>query len=191
MPNSKRYIFLVKRVNIIESFYLPLASPTGDYTNKQEDDMRAYLLLVHAEIESYFEEICEEKLKKAFKIWVTKRTKSNVLLSLTSFCESNIKNDNLEDRINDALTSQIKKLKDNNGIKQKNILSMVLPLGIELSNLDMTWLSVMNTFGAARGDVAHKTAAVQQQLDPQTLKATVTLIMNEIQKIDIQIKSLI
>ena len=64
MANSTRYNKLSRRITVIESSYLPSVNSLGNYSSKEQDDIRAYLLLIHAEIESYFEEISEEKVKK-------------------------------------------------------------------------------------------------------------------------------
>lgn len=188
MANTKRYSQLSKRIVVIEKSYLPVVNPTGNYSNKEQDDLRAFLLLVHAEIESYFEEVSESKVKAAFKNWKTNRTKSNVLLALVSFCENAISEQKLEERVNKALSFYINTLKKNNGIKERNLLEILLPIGVEYTTIDTTWLSTMTSFGTNRGDVAHKTAAVQQPLDPVTLKNTITLILTEIKKIDEEIK---
>lgn len=190
MANTKRFNQLEKRITIIENSYLPKISPTGAYSNKEQDDLRAFLLLIHAEIESYFEEISENKVKTAFKNWKINRSKSNVLLSLVSFCGDDIHSKELEDRIHKSLTFYISKLKKNHGIKEKNILDILLPVGIEYNSIDATWLNTMTSFGTNRGEVAHSTAAVQQPLDPVTLKNTITLIMTEIKKIDQEIKKI-
>ncbi len=190
MSNTKRYIQLFKRISVIENSFLPNVNSTGNYSNKEQDDLRAYLLLIHAEIESYFEEVSEEKAKQAFKRWSKSRTKSNVLLALVSFCENEVSGQELEDRINKALSSYIHKLKKNNGIKEKNLLEILLPVGIEYNQIDTTWLNIMTSFGTNRGEVAHSTATVQQPLDPSTLKSTVALILSEIKKIDKEIKKI-
>jgi hypothetical protein len=188
MANTQRYKQLAKRIKVIENSYLPATNLAGNYSCKEQDNLRAFLLLVHAEMESYFEEVAENKAKNAFKAWKNNRTKSNVLLSLVSFCKVENSDHSLEKNINASLTAYIKKLKKNHGIKEKNLLDILLPVGIEYNNLDTTWLSTMTSFGSNRGEVAHSTAKVQQPLDPVTLKNTVNLILSEIQKIDQQLK---
>jgi hypothetical protein len=190
MANSARYTKLSRRITVIESSYLPIVNTLGNYSPKEQDDVRAYLLLVHAEIESYFEEISEEKVKRAFSAWQANRTKSNILLSLVSFSEVGLNQNEIETRVNKALTHYIAKLKMNHGIKEKNILEILLPVGLEYQSLDTTWLNMMSSFGSQRGEVAHSASAVQQPLDPATLKSTVTLILLEIQRLDELIKQL-
>lgn len=190
MANSRRYNQLSQRITTIETLYLPAVNASGNYSKKEQDDLRAFLLLIHAELESYFEEISESKVKAVFRNWKLHRTKSNVLLALVSFCENAITEQELEVRINKALASYIHKLRKNNGIKEKNLLEILLPVGIELSAIDSTWLSTMTSFGTNRGEVAHSTATVQRPLDPITLKSTVTLILTEVQRIDEKIKNI-
>lgn len=190
MSNTRRYTQLSKRISKIEISYLPAINPTGNYSAKQQDDLRAYLLLVHAEIESYFEEISESKVRSAFNNWRLHRTKSNVLIALASFCDGTVSDLSLEVRVNKALTFYIAKLRHNHGIKEKNLLDMLLPIGLEHSDIDATWLSTMNSFGSSRGMVAHSAAMVQQPLDPVLMKNTVTLILTEIGVIDEKIKKI-
>ena len=121
MANSTRYNKLSRRITVIESSYLPSVNSLGNYSSKEQDDIRAYLLLIHAEIESYFEEISEEKVKKAFLTWQENRKKSNVLLSLVSFSDVVLNQNEIETRVNKALTHYIAKIKINHVIKEKNI----------------------------------------------------------------------
>ena len=190
MSKSRRLIKLERRVNIIESTFLPPARPSGNYSKKEQDIIRAFLLLTHAEIEAYFEEICEEKVKRAFKNWKLNRTKSNVLISLVSFISLNndFNNQSIEERVNKSLTIYCNALSKNHGIKEKNILSMLLPIGVELSEIDTTWLNTINSFGTSRGEIAHTAAHVQQPLDPVTLRSTVQQILSEVVIIDEKIK---
>ncbi|MBD2233937.1 HEPN domain-containing protein [Phormidium tenue] len=190
MANSQRYIQLENRIRVIETLYLPSVRPSGNYTAKEQDDIRAYLLLVHAEIESYFEEISEKKAKEAFRKWKNTRVKSNVLLSLVSFHENKISEPDIETRVNKALSSFIHGLRQNHGIKEANVLAMLLPVGFEYSEIDTTWLNTITSFATSRGEIAHTAARVQQPLDPSTLKATVQQILSEIKLIDEKLKKL-
>lgn len=190
MANSQRYIQLENRIKVIEKLYLPSIKPSGNYTPKEQDDIRAYLLLVHAEVESYFEEISEKKAKEAFRKWKDTRVKSNVLLSLVSFHENKISEHDIEVRVNKALSSFIYGLRHNHGIKEANVLAMLLPVGFEYSEIDTTWLNTITSFATSRGEIAHTAARVQQPLDPSTLKATVQQILSEIKLIDEKLKKL-
>ncbi len=190
MANSRRYLQLERRIRAIDNVFIPPIRPTGNYTKKEQDQIRAYLLLVHAEIEAYFEEVTEAKAKTAFGKWRTDRTKSNVLISLVSFHEHSIREQDIELRLNKALSTFIYNLRHNNGIKEQNILTMLLPVGFEFSEIDTTWLNTITSFGTSRGEVAHTSARVQQSLDPITLRSTVQQILSEIMIIDEKLKGL-
>lgn len=190
MANSRRFNQLKSRLTVIEATFLPPIKPTGNYTKKEQDHVRAYLLLNHAEIEAYFEEIAENKVKTAFKAWKINKTKSNVLLSLVSFHEAKVKQQGIGDRINQTLTTYIQSLRKNHGIKEQNILSILLPVGLDIGEIDTTWLNTISSFGQNRGEIAHTSATVQQPLDPATIKSTIHQIMGEIADIDLKIKKL-
>lgn len=188
--NSRRYLQLKNRVQKLEDAYLPNINTSGRYSQKQTDDIRAYLLLSHAEIESYLEDILEEKVKKAHSKWRSNRKQSNVLLALASFHDGKISERTLEDKINKIVQSFINKLRKNHGIKEENINNMLLPIGLDSSDLDATWLNTMNSFGSNRGDVAHRSVRVQNLLDPVTLKNDIHNILQGIKDLDIKLKQL-
>lgn len=184
MANSRRYIQFKNRIKAIERNLVPPIKPSGNYTKKEQDQIRSYLLLTHAEIEAYLEDIAESKAKSAFTKWKNARTKSNVLLALITFSKKALKGNNIENRVHSALTSFIQSLNQNHGIKETNVLAILLPVGIEKSEIDQTWLNTITSFGKDRGEIAHTTAHVQQPLDPITIKTTIQQITSEIQTID-------
>ena len=188
MANSRRYKQLESRIRAIENNLMPKIKPSGNYTKKEQDFIRGYLMLVHAEIEAYFEEISEDKAKKAFSKWRLDRTKSNVLVSLVSFHENSISEKDIETRVNKALSFFINGLRKNHGIKEDNVLSMLLPIGIEEGEIDSTWLNTITSFAASRGEIAHTAAKVQHPLDPVTLKTTVQQVVDEIKEIDVKLR---
>src|SRR5580704_6586561 len=57
MPTPKRLQRLLTRLDKLEAHFLPAVfSLTGRYAPRQRDYTKAFLLLVHAELESYFED---------------------------------------------------------------------------------------------------------------------------------------
>ena len=55
--------------------------------------------------------------------------------------------------------------RENHGIKEKNILGLLLPVGVLETDLDPVWMGTMSSFGASRGVVAH-TSAKRVQTPP-------------------------
>lgn len=200
MANSKRFKLLVDRISFLDNNILPTINFTGDYTPIEYDFTRSYVLLVHAEIESFLEERVIEKVNSSLNNWKLNRKKSSCLKSIMAFCSSDInylkkkvcERNSLEFRVNLVSNHFLSLIKKNHGIKKDNILDLLLPIGIEIDELDDTWLTTMNNFGAKRGEIAHNSLAVQNPIDPLTEKKLVNEIilpeLNNIDKLLIKIK---
>jgi len=193
MANSKRFKILVDRVNFLNSNILPPIKIGGDYTPVEYDYTRSYILLVHAEIESFLEEKVSEKVNISLSNWKTNRKKSTCLKSILAFCSNDInyekkkihERNSLEFRVNIITNHFLSLIKKNHGIKKDNILDLLLPIGIEIDELDETWLTTMDNFGAKRGEIAHHTTTVQKPIDPLTEKKLINdIILPELSVID-------
>ena len=74
----------------------------------------------------------------------------------------------IDTKIDLAIKSFQRVIRQNHGIKEANILALLLPIGIDTDDLDPAWLATMNTFGEERGLVAHcsATSTTIQAPDP-------------------------
>jgi hypothetical protein len=196
---SKNFNELIRRIKLIEKNLLPSIKPIGDYTKKEQDMIRGYRLLVHAELEAYFEGRAKEKVINAIKEWKVNRKQSNVLLALMSYNEityysfSNEKHTedrHLEKRLEKAVTHFMTLIANNHGIKELNIMELLCPIGVEIKDLQQTWLNDLNSFGSSRGLIAHSSAKTQQPIDPATERSMVTSILHELKKVDSKINAL-
>ncbi|PXY00836.1 hypothetical protein DF185_13125 [Marinifilum breve] len=199
MANSRRYNQLQSRIIFLENNILPDVKINGNYTKKESDLIRSYVLLVHAEIESYFEDIAKLKIQKALQDWRSDRKKSNCLLAVMSFCSEEInweriskeEKSKFDFRVNKTVRHFIDKLDSNHGIKSKNICNILLPIGIEISQLDDVWLGTMDSFGSKRGLFAHSAIQTQSQIDLVVEKNNINInILPEIEIIDGLIKNI-
>lgn len=182
---------LKKRIASIERNFCPKMKPNGDYTQKEEDNIRAYLFLTHAELEFYFEEVAQHKSKNAYLNFKKNHSfKSTILMSICAYDNSNKKGDNFVHKVEHCHTEYVKSLVKNNGIKNSNITNILLPLGILDSEIDQTWLSTLSSFGSTRGEIAHKSASAQQKINPQDIKNNIILILKELDILDQKIKKL-
>lgn len=181
MKNSKRFNELVIRIDFLRDNLLPIIRLDGEYTDLELDLTRSFILLVHAEIENYLEDKVDEKIDIAFHQWKTTRKKSNILNSIIAFCNYDLNNsnngkhskhdkENLEYRLNLYVKKYKSIIFGNHGIKKENILSLLLPIGIEKNDIDDTWLETMENFGSDRGKIAHKKISLQSFIDPETIK---------------------
>lgn len=200
MAKSIRLKQLLSRIIFLENNILPSVRIDGNYSKKENDLIKSYLLLVHAEIESYFEDCVMQKVNIAFQKWTITRKKSTCLKSVLAFSGNDISYDktkktdsnNIEFRMNRAVNHFKGIIQKNNGVKENDILKLFLPLGIELDELDETWLNVMESFGSTRGNIAHNSLRVQRQLDRDTeMKRINNQIIPEIERLDGIIKRII
>ena len=156
----------------LRTTYLPRNfSETGDYTDNELEKTRAYTVLAHAEMEFYFEQIALEIAQKAFKKWEDFHRSSRPLVAMVAYYsgqylappdihDGNRASENIDEKIKIAYSSYNKKIRaSNNGIKEENILSIFLPIGIVIEDIDETLLISLSNFGSKRGTIAHSTKA--------------------------------
>jgi hypothetical protein len=72
----------------------------------------------------------------------------------------------------------------NHGIKERNLLLLLLPLGVEKGEIDTTWLNTTEGWATERGTVAHTSAKMQVQVDPRSELNTVKQVLKGFQKVD-------
>lgn len=211
MPESDKFITLRTQLNRLKDEFLPEISPTSSYSESQLSRTAAYRVLAHAEIESYLEERAWEIVIDAKEAWKMGKT-TRTLICLLGFSgltmdkppdtlkkPNNVNHDKqlqITEKINSAINSFRKVIDNNHGLKEKNILALLLPIGINSNDLDPnnTWLANMNTFGQKRGLVAHKSATSYMTIqtpDPANELNTVTQITDELLRIDELINNLI
>jgi hypothetical protein len=178
VKNSNRFIQLKSRVDSLKDNLLPRTRIDGNYSEIEQDLIRGFILLVHAEIENFIEDRVEEKIDAVHNLWKTSRKKSHVISSMNSFCNFDLENsrhsksdkENIEYRINLNVLQFKRIIFANHGIKRENILNLLLPIGIEINEIDDSWLNTMDNFGSDRGKIAHKKHSIQNIIDPESIK---------------------
>jgi len=210
MQVSDRFKELSSRVGELRKHMLPETfAPTGDYTDQELDSARGYRLLVHAEFESYLEDISKDVVTKAISKWKIDKTLSTILIAfLASYHSSwNVndevtnneiieiaksrKNKDSVERVIDLAQAQFtQKVRDNHGIKEKNFKTLILPTGIDLCDIDGTWLTNLESFGGLRGEVAHKTKRATGQINPQDEYNRVRSLLVGLEQLDLKISEI-
>lgn len=205
MPTSIRFKEMRTRLTELRNNMLPANfSPTGDYSDRQLDRTRGYRLLVHAEIESYLEDVAREAVTRAIQEWKANKKPSTVLLAFLAAYHSgwNSHDDRdteeilrlakgrprVKDSINEAIDIAQKQyiinVRDNHGVKERNFKRLIIPLGIEIDDLDGTWLANLDNFGASRGETAHKTKRTTGQINPEDEYKTVQRLVKGLKELD-------
>jgi hypothetical protein len=174
MANSRRFRQLNKRLDTLADHFLPEQfSPIGQYTDREEDHARAYVLLVHAEVESFIEDRVKEIVTKAHARWTNHRICTRMMVRLLRHHLDSkklpwkpvVKSD---DAINAAVNSFSSVIASNNGIKEANLLIMLFPLGVDYRRINTAWLATIDSFGTDRGTFAHTSQMkAHQAIDPQ------------------------
>lgn len=194
--HTEKFIGLQSRLNKLRKVYLPRTfSPTGSYSDSVYEKVRAYKVLAHAEMEYYFEEVALAIAQKAYRKWRSSNKASTPLLSLVAYYEGQFPplpelhggNNSAKDinwRVNASYTSYNSQIRSSNhGIKEKNILSIFLPIGVQISEIDEDMLLALNNFGSERGLIAHSTRA-STLTAPNDALASVTDLMTYIDAFD-------
>lgn len=186
MTTSTRYRELQRGVRKLRKALLPgKFDPTGTYRGAERMHLRAisFRILVHAEIEAYIEDRAHELFDEAWSAWTNHRVPSRTLSALLAFSGHSMPTPpsklgasakKYQDDI-DVVLSRAKKhwkeevYKDNHGVKEANVLALLLPLGINGGDLDTTLLADLTSFGGLRGAVAHKSSVgVTAYADPKS-----------------------
>lgn len=205
MPTSIRFKEMRARLAELRLHMLPAkSSPTGDYSDRQLDRARGYRVLVHAEIESYLEDIARGAVTRAIQEWKSNRKPSTILLAFLAAYHSgwntNDERENadivrlakarsrVKDSINEVIDiaqqQYIKTVRDNHGVKEKNFKRLIIPLGIDIDKLDGTWLTNLDNFGANRGETAHNTKRATGQINPEDEYKAVTKLVKGLKELD-------
>ena len=211
MPKSVRFRTLTQQLNRLKKQFIPKINPLGLYSDRKLALTLAYRVLVHAEIEAYFEDRVWEVALNAKKNWDSQGKTCRTLICLLSFSgqEMEAPPDTLtptkgskalppekikvNKKIDLAINSFKRSIDQNHGIKEANLLALLLPIGIDTDDLDPAWLATMNTFGKERGDVAHTSATSPKtirSLNPINELRWVEQIIQELSRVDELINNL-
>lgn len=220
MAASARYRALKRGVLMLRKALLPKKfDPTGSYRGAENVHLRAisFRILVHAEIEHFVEDRAYELFDAGWQAWNIHNAPNRVILALLAYSEivtfappSKLGGDPANKKAYDEIgppTQKAQKVwraahKDNHGVKEANVLRLLLPLGIAADDLDNTLLADLTSFGSSRGAVAHKSSVgVMAYADPKTeldqanqlvvdLKALDELITNGLKQVNKSKKAL-
>jgi hypothetical protein len=211
MPQSSRWKALRLEVDSLRLHFLPDPfDPVADYSasDRIQSLTRAFLVLCHAEVETYLEDSAKDLLGACDKVWrKSKRIPSPLAFALAIYCirsggdKRGGKKISVPDKVNasrtvdapDALDSQLQsaltdmhsRVKRNHGVKEANVLNLFYPLGTPFSAFGSTLLPNLNSFGALRGEHAHKSQrSVRSALDPETEYKRVVNLVEDLRSLD-------
>lgn len=180
-------------------------SDTGTYPEKIFTRVLAFRVLCHAVFEEYFETRVFEIATAASKAGDRGKFSFSAAC-LVSFTEHSFglppdtiiaPQDNLKKtwnervdiktRLSKCATSHIRHARiENHGIREKNLLRLLLPIGVDFSLLDPILIAELDSFGERRGVVAHTSAKnhVRSKPDPKDELEKVNVIVNLLLDVD-------
>ena len=182
-----------------EQFLPDPFDPLGIYVNQNrvQAHARAFLVLSHAEIESYVEEWAKDIARAAETVWQSSHrmtpplhfllvtTGQRVVIPAKFDASGKDAPVMLEEEVDRLFPKYYKRITDNNGIKEVNLLSLLSPLGVPATAFGSTLLPNLDSFGRLRGTHAHHSAkAVVTPLDPETEYKRATDLVDEITSLD-------
>lgn len=86
--------------------------------------------------------------------------------------------------IDKAVTQFQRKIKENHGIREKNFNELILPTGVNIDELNQTWLNDLDNFGSSRGEIAHNTKRVTTEINPHDEYNKVESLLKGLQDLD-------
>jgi hypothetical protein len=172
----------------------------------------AFCIMSHSAIEFYFEEICCSVAQKAARDAKSRIVKqSGAALLSFSASQYRLPPDTLSppqpsqskdwkyqidifERIQHAASLYINEIRiKNHGVRESNILSLCLPVGVLPDSIDPIMVTELDDLGKARGGFAHKGlhAHVRNAINPQDEFMRISRIMRLIQPLDLGLVSLL
>jgi len=189
---------LRRRIDNLGHTFLPDPNPTGDYSDADYDCTAAYMLLAHAEVEWYLEQRCRDLIGTVVAEWCLDFVPRATIVALVAFASGNTQvpesvgsaKPEIYNVVNDAKRLYSIRIHNNNGVKQKDVLALLLPLGIRESQFPSGFLNDMDVFGTWRGAQAHMSVGARAPLDPGDARNLVDRVMKGLQDVDGRLRAL-
>src|SRR5438132_11947013 len=142
MIKSLRFVELVRRLQVLCEDFLPDEREDLNYTPREIDRINAFLLLAHAELEYFIEDWTFTLAVDALKGWREDGRAREPLIALLAYHDvkqpvlpTTLGPGNavllLGNRLEAVVTTYCRYVRQvNNGIKQKDLLALLLPIGV-------------------------------------------------------------
>lgn len=212
MPRSARFMAMQSELSNLRNQFLPAQfDPTGAYSVLVIAQARAYRVLAHAEVEHYLEDRAREVATNALTKWRNTGAVNRCLMALIAFSGKEMQSPpdtlapsepsatqrheerlKITKRVDAASRTFFQCVKDNHGVKERNILQLFIPVGFDDADFDPVWLVTMNSFGEKRGEAAHLSAhhTVSHPPDPKSEFDLVMDVLGGIEIVDEKLSAL-
>ena len=170
--------------------------PAECRTPIQHLKLKSYILLCHAIIEEYIEDLGYDVAIRARKMFKSKGLICRSLVSLVaSGVMDEIKSDRSKHKVGKDLVRNLevfslesfnryKSVVDNNhGIKLENLAAVFVPIGFDPESVDQALVNQLSAFGEKRGGVAHK-FAIREEATLSAVDSDIAVIVRDLQQFD-------
>lgn len=194
MSNTALYTEIEGRLRVLAQRMLPQEfDDFAEYDDVVFDMAKGYCLLAHAEIEDFFERLAFQHVILSTNAWVSSGAPNKCVMAvcLCIAFNNNFLNDEekvTKKKVNGANPGEVEKLvrgyalnayrsivRDNNGIKRKDIVKLLRPTGLLESVSDQD-IDVLESLGVMRGSFAHashSSLGLRTEMDPRSLYNTI------------------
>jgi hypothetical protein len=194
MSTSVRYEEMSKELDRVRNSLLPSSfNPIGLYSDQEITQARAFVVLAHAEFESFIEDRVKWCAESAVKLWTNNGLMSLALVHLSVYLASELKEDfkwkDTNKKFEAILAVLMGKVQNNHGVKNANLKNLLKPIGIDLTDIPVL-APELESFGVSRGNVAHTSGGAQttKAIDPSSQHDVVfKKILPELKALDILI----
>jgi len=173
----------------------------------------SFRVLSHAEFENYLESRATEISTTIDKAWRTRGFVTYPTLCMLGFsgmemklppesfeAPANKKQTDWSDMVN--LDARLKRAitayhyfvtQQNNGIKEQNLVRMLIPLGFDIDKLDRLFVADLDNFGTLRGSAAHQSSAghIQSGVHPRDEHAVVKRLLEGFLSVDTELSRIL
>jgi len=187
MAQSSEFILLEKNIRLIDAVLRNFKQSNAS-SSRNQIKLKAVLSLVHSEFESYFEQLTLSVVRKFEEGRLSKsasnKVRKNLLLYNLKAYEGSSQLS--KQRLQSSLDTLKTRVQQNNGIKEKDILSLLQPIGVSSSKIDSVWLASMSSFGVLRGKLIHSSMSqITRLIGYQYVDETVfNILLNGLRSLD-------
>lgn len=186
-PRSPAFIQFAASYRELSKIYLNRRPSPTPPTDIELEKTRAFVTFFHAELENYFETVCETLLNETEARFRSGNI-TDATLSLITFSklEDSSSGDaiiptpkgkyrTINDRFYKAKIKHQEKIDKNHGLSQGYLAVLFTPLGLTNQNIDPAWVSELQNLADLRGGYAHKS---RKSVDGKPGHAPATALKN-------------
>jgi len=198
---TSRLVDCLAEIAELERHFIRI-DPVANYAAADYMNARAFVVLAHGVIEAYLEGVVVEAADTVITAFASDERPRIALLALLAHSPTASRSPperrgggpwQVRDAIAKARQALSRATEDNQGLKERHVLSLVLPVGIKESDLGPGWLAHMTNLGDTRGRVAHSgrpQPGAATPLDPGDAVRTVRYVLPGLCRLDKRLVSL-